>query len=85
VNRQRPAPIHCSFHFRTASNDPRNDVQGTLQRLLVNAREVAPEDADTDQLHTAEEEHRGEDPQLEARVEDAGQGEAQDDKGTEGA
>jgi hypothetical protein len=51
----------------------------------VNAREVAPEDSDTDPLHTAEEEHRGEDPQLEARVDDAGQGEAEDDKGTEGA
>ena len=47
-----------------APHDPRDEVQGSLEYLLVDPREVPPEDPDADQLDAAEEEHGREDPHL---------------------
>ena len=46
----------------------------------MHAGEVAAEDADADQLHAAQEEHRGERPERRARRERAGQREPEDDE-----
>src|SRR5215204_885100 len=49
--------------------DTCDQIERTAQGLLVDAGEVAAKDADADQLNAAEEEHRGEDPDLHPRRE----------------
>ena len=49
-----------------------DEVERAVQRLLVHARHVAAEDADADELHAAEEQHRDEDPDAEAGGQPAG-------------
>src|SRR5215216_7240505 len=68
-----------------APDDTRDQIERAAQRLLVDASEVAAQDADADQLHAAEEEHRGEDPDLHPRRERPGGGEEEDDERADAA